>query len=404
MLALLLLLAAMMVEMTSSSSLPIGAIVLAGLTLGACGGQGRDRNHDVTRAVAASTAGTPVLSMFWRQPISDSSRDPSPQEFASPAFRLTGSRTEDMLYLGSHSGWFYALMASTGEIVWKRNIGSVSSRALLHRGRIYVGTDDGFMICLNNLGEEIWRYATQSPILEEAIVSGDSLIISNEGDQVYALDLESGKFRWLYKTDSDTEFTLRGHSGVAADPEGELVYVGLSDGSVVALRSATGSVAWVSSLRGTAERFVDVDTTPVIAGDLVLAASSAGGLFAMNKTTGRIQWQRDVSGGGGLLATDDRIYFVAAEMGLYAMDLDGNVLWRQGTRGGGESARPILHRGYLFFNLSEDGLFVADTQTGEVVQYFDPGSGVSAPPTLGRGNMYVMSNGAVLYSLGVNEG
>ena len=54
-------------------------------------------------------------------------------------------------------------------------------------------------------------------------------------------------------------------------------------------------------------------------------------------------------------------------------------------------------------NLSEDGLFVADAATGEIVQYFDPGAGISAAPTMGRQHMYVMSNGAVLYSLGVEE-
>jgi outer membrane protein assembly factor BamB len=293
------------------------------------------------------------------------------------------------------------MSATTGEVLWKKKIGSVSSRALVHRGRIYVGTDDGFVVCLNTMGDEQWRYSTRSPILEEPVIAGDALIVSNEGDQVYALDLETGKFRWLYKTDSDSEFTLRGHSGITVD--GELVYAGFADGSVVALRSATGSVAWLSSLKGTEDRFVDVDTTPVVAGDLLLAASSAGGLFAMDKTTGRIRWNREITGGGGLIATEDRIYFVAADVGVHAMDLDGNIIWRQGTRGGGESANPVLHEGYLIFNLSEDGLFVAKAATGEVVQYFDPGNGISAPATMGRQHLYVMSNGSVLYSLGVEE-
>jgi outer membrane protein assembly factor BamB len=345
--------------------------------------------------------GIPLLSMFWRQEISDVSADPRPQEFASPAFAMASTWAEDRLFMGSHSGWFYSMVATTGEILWKKEIGSVSSRPLLHRGRIYVGTDDGFLICMNSLGDEQWRYTTGAAILQEPVISGDSLIVSNEGDQVYALDLETGKFRWLYKTDADAEFTLRGHSGVVVD--GDLVYAGFADGSMVALRSATGSVAWLSSLKGSEERFVDVDTTPVISGDTVFAASSSGGLFAMDKATGRIRWNREVSGGGGLLATEKRLYFVAAELGVHALDHDGNVIWRQGTRGGGEASNPIVHGEHLIFNLSEDGIFVAKADTGEVVQYFDPGSGISAQPTMGRQNLYVMSNGAVLYSLGVEE-
>lgn len=339
--------------------------------------------------------------MQWRREITDVARDAAPQEFASPALRIGASWKEDELYLGSHSGWFYALSAKTGETLWKVKLGSVSSRPLYYRGRIYVGNDDGFVICLDTAGQEQWRYATRAPILQEPVVAGDAILVANEGDQVYSLDLESGKFRWLYKTDSDEEFTLRGHSGLTVD--GELVYAGFADGSLVALRTATGSVAWLTSLRGAEEQFVDVDTTPVIAGDLVLAASSAGGLFALDKASGRIRWHRDVSGGGGLVATDSRVFFVAAELGVYALDLAGNIIWRQGLRGGGEPAVPVLHDDYLYFSLSEAGLFVAKADSGEVVQYLDPGYGISAAPTLGRQRMFVMSNMAVLYSLGIED-
>ncbi len=379
----------------------LGTLLLGGsiLAFTSCGAS--RVNSDVTSAMDKQGPGIPLLSMFWRQVISDVSEDAAPQEFASPAFAMASSWAEDRLFMGSHSGWFYSMTATTGDILWKKQIGSVSSRPLLHRGRIYVGTDDGFLICMNTMGDEQWRYTTGAAILQEPVIAGDSLIVANEGDQVYALDLETGKFRWLYKTDADSEFTLRGHSGVVVD--GEYVYAGFADGSMVALRSGTGSVAWLTSLKRGDDRFVDVDTTPVISGDTVFAASSSGGLFAMNKSTGRIRWSREVSGGGGLVATEKRLYFVAAEVGVHAMDHDGNVIWRQGTRGGGESANPIVHGDYLIFNLSEDGIFVVKSDTGEVVQYFDPGSGVSGPPTMGRQNLYVMSNGAVLYSLGVEE-
>ncbi|MCP4448254.1 MAG: PQQ-binding-like beta-propeller repeat protein [Myxococcales bacterium] len=375
----------------------------ASLALSACiGGSGRvsDVSRDVGSALPQEDPGIAVLSLFWRSEMADASGDASPQEFASPALRLGASSHEDQLFVGSHDGWFYALNPISSELVWKVKTGSVSSRPLVHRGRIYVGTDDGFVICLDILGEEQWRYATRSPILGEPIIAGDALLVANEGDQVYSLDLETGKFRWLYKTDSDEEFTLRGHSGLTLD--GDMVYAGFADGSVAALRTTTGSVAWLSSLRGASERFVDVDTTPIIAGDMVVAASSAGGLYALDKATGRIRWSREVSGGGGLVASDDTIFFAAAEAGIYALDFDGNIRWRQGLRGGGEPSQPALRGEYVFYGLSEAGLFVAKAATGEVVQYFDPGFGISSPVSLGRDRLYVMSNSAILYALTLN--
>ncbi len=378
------------------------AAILAALALPTIAGCATpNRNLDASSAVETSGAGVAVLSTFWRKSISEVSRDPSPQEFASPALYMASSWAEDQLFMGSRSGWFYALDAPRGEVLWKKEIGAVSSRPLVHRGRIYVGTDDGVLLCLNTLGEEQWRYATRSAISQTPVLADDAVLVSNEGDQVHSLDLQSGKLRWSYKSESDEEFTLRGHAGLQVD--GELVYTGFSDGNVVALRTATGSVAWISSLKNGEERFLDVDTTPVIAGDLVFAASSAGGLFALDKLTGRIQWSREVAGGGGLVVNDTHIFFVAAELGIYALDFHGNIIWRQGLRDGGEPSQPVLHGEHLFFSLSEAGLFVADIHSGEIVQYFDPGYGISSSPTIGRQGMYVLSNTAVLYSLGIAD-
>ena len=117
---------------------------------------------------------------------------------------------------------------------------------------IYIGTDDGHVIALDPRdGREKWRYATRGPVLESPVLSGDLLILSNEADQVYALDRATGKFRWQYKSETPEEFTLRGHAGVTVD--GDLVFTGFSNGTLVALRVATGSVAW-SLAQGDAER------------------------------------------------------------------------------------------------------------------------------------------------------
>lgn len=358
-----------------------------------------NRHQDVASTIAVGDPGIPLLSISWRRALADNGSNPRPQEFASPAVVVASSPSEDILFVGAHNGWFSALRAKTSELIWKRKIGSVSSRPLVFRGHLYIGTDDGLVICLDMDGKERWRYATKSPILQTPVTVGDAVLISNEGDQVYSLDLETGKFRWLYKTDADEEFTLRGHAALTVD--GDTVYAGFANGSVVALRSATGSVAWLTSLRAGEDRFVDVDTTPVVAGDSLFAASSAGGLFSLDKATGRIRWRRDIRAGGGIAVEDNRLYFVAADLGVFAMDLEGNTVWRQGTKGGGEPSQPVVVDDYLVFALAGAGLFVADKRTGEIVQYFDPGYGISGQPALGRRHLYTLSNSAVLYALAI---
>ncbi len=379
------------------SRAPAAALLVA---LGAAPACAPVEQLDARSAVDRTDLGWPVLSLRWRVELANRAEDSKPQEFASPLALTASDPDGDRLFVGSHEGIFYGLEARTGEILWKRKVGSTSSRPVLAPDAkvIYIGTDDGHVIALDPRdGREKWRYATRGPVLESPVLSGDLLILSNEADQVYALDRATGKFRWQYKSETPEEFTLRGHAGVTVD--GDLVFTGFSNGTLVALRVATGSVAWLTSLKGDAQRFVDVDATPAAVGENVFAASSAGGVYAVDRTTGLVRWRLPLQGAGALSTDGERLYAAAADEGVYAIDLAGNVVWRQGTRGGGEPAGPVVTGDYLLYALSEAGLYVADKRTGRIHQYFDPGYGVSSLPTLSRDRMYVVSNSAVLYAM-----
>jgi outer membrane protein assembly factor BamB len=353
---------------------------------------------DATNAVERSDLGWPVLSLRWTFELADRGEEPKPQEFASPAVLLGDDAADDRLYIGSHGGYLFCLAAYNGKVLWKRRIGSVSSRPVFGPKLMYVGTDDGHLVAMDpSTGAEKWRYGTRGPILEPPVVAGDLVILSNEADQVYAIDRETGAFRWVYKSETPEEFTLRGHAGVTV--AGDLVFTGFSNGSLVALRQATGSVAWLTSLKADQERFVDVDATPVVHGEMVFAVSSAGGAFGVDRQTGLVRWRLPVENGGGLDTDGERLYLAAADQGVHALDLAGNIIWRQGTRGGGEPAGPIVTGDYLVYALSDAGLYIADKRSGRVLEYMDPGYGISGLPTLARDRLYVLSNSDILYAM-----
>jgi outer membrane protein assembly factor BamB len=351
---------------------------------------------DPMGAVKRGSIGLPVLELRWKKTVIDHGDEHGMQEFASPAIY------HDRLFIGSRGGTLFALDRRRGDVIWKKDVGAMSAQPLVDRGRVYVGTDDGIMVCLDTLdGEEKWRYPTRGAILRTPVLADDMVLFSNDSDQVYALDRDKGTYRWQYKTDMPEEYTLRGHAGVALS--GDLVITGFANGTVVALRTATGSVAWMTSLKGKSDQFVDVDSRPAVIGDTVFVASSSGGVHAVDRTTGLIRWQMDVKGAGTVVADGNRLYFAAADEGMYATDLGGNVFWRQGTRGGGEPADPLVTGDYVIYTLSEDGLFVVDKRTGVVREFFDPGYGISAAPVLDDDMLYVMSNSGILYALNIER-
>jgi outer membrane protein assembly factor BamB len=358
---------------------------------------------DALRAVPRDPLGRPVLALRWKHATADRREDSNPQEFAGALV------WRDTVYVAGQGGMLWALSAQNGTPRWKAKIGSVSTTPAVDRGWLYVGTDDGELVSVDaQTGAVKWRYASRGPIGEPPVVVGDLVLFANEADQVSAVDALTGKFRWQYRSETPEEYTLRGHAGLAVD--GDLVFTGFANGSLVALRTTTGSVAWLASLTAGSDRFVDVDSTPVVVGGTVYATSSSGGAYALDKATGLVRWQMPLSDGpksqpnpgnaGGITADELGLYVAAADQGIYALDFNGNVKWRQGAHGGGEPAPPVVSGEYLLYALAGEGLFVADRRTGEVLQWFDPGDGVSSPPTIADDDrVYVLSNRGILYAL-----
>lgn len=356
---------------------------------------------DAMSAEPVEPLGEDRLSLHWKFETADRKTEVEPQEFASPA--IWG----DTLYVGSASGWFFALRTANGAVRWRKKIGAVACAPLVLGTNLYVGTSDGSLVALDaQTGQEKWRYQGRGPIDQTPVSTSELIIFSNEADQVVAIDAITGKFKWQYKTETPEEYTLRGHAGVSVD--NDLIYTGFSNGTLAALRRDTGSVAWSTSLKGEADRFMDVDATPVIIDNLVFASSSSGGVYALDKATGLVRWRMpfydvalpSATGNVGGIASDGKALYVSvADLGTYALDLSGNILWRVGGRGGGEPATPVVFQDLLVYSLAKDGMFIADRRTGQTLEYFDPGDGVSAEATIaGDGRLYVMSNRGILYA------
>ena len=144
----------------------------------------------------------------------------------------------------------------------------------------------------------------------------------------------------------------------------------------------------------------------------VYATASSGGLYALDVSTGLVRWRTpffdaaapSTTGATGALSTDgERLFVAAADLGVYALDLDGNVLWRQGTRGGGEPAAPVVWGKLVIYSLARDGMYLADRRTGEIYEFFNPGEGTAVPTVTADGQLYVLSNRGVLYAFDLDD-
>jgi outer membrane protein assembly factor BamB len=336
--------------------------------------------------------------MVWRTTLHEHGLfEPDPEECATAA--MTGAE----LVLGSRAGTIVGVSPYTGHVDWITPVsGGVDSVARFDpaHGQVYVGADDGSFYAVEpGNGTIRWTYHGRGAFERPPELNGDLVYTASATDHVVALEAGTGKWRWQYEREMPDGFTIHGYAGPRL--VGDHLLTGFADGYFVSLAAATGEVVWARSLASTSDQFVDVDTTPAVAGGLAYVSSYSGGLCAVDLQDGSIKWRLPIQGVGDISVGNNRLFFVAPRQGLHAADLEGHVLWRQGLTEAGDLTRPTIVGPYLIFSGSRAGLFVVDRTTGQLQEIFNPGHGVCAAPTIDEQHhrLYVMSNGGSFYAL-----
>ena len=113
----------------------------------------------------------------------------------------------------------------------------------------------------------------------QPVISGDIIYAASAEGEVAAINRHSGKALW----DVDLETALSGGVGIYEDS----LFVGSSDGSVIKLDAADGSLAWSTRLSG------EVLAPPQANGKVVVAQTYDGKMQGLNYDTGEKIWVFD---------------------------------------------------------------------------------------------------------------
>jgi len=196
------------------------------------------------------------------------------------------------VYTGADDGYFYGLDADTGDELWKTSAGGLftnflnpgeakpGSSPIVVNNKIYCGSKDANLYCLNLDGKVQWKFKTDNAIIGSPSYSDGIIYTTSTDGYMYAVNANSGSQVWK------TAFTLNHYveppiysslynvgSPTAADG---VVYVG-------------GGVQYGSAMSG-----VDYDAIGMSAP----SGSWGGGIimFAFNATTGESIWNQSRAG------------------------------------------------------------------------------------------------------------
>jgi outer membrane protein assembly factor BamB len=291
-----------------------------------------------------------------------------------------------------------------GRQIWRLDMkNGVEGGVQVVGDRIYFGSSDGQFYCVSLAnGKPLWTFPVRAETLAPPTVDKGVVYFQSGADVVYALDAQTGKQLWLYNRQVTGNLSIRATTRPTV--AGENLLVGFSDGFIVSLRKNDGGLVWERKI-GRANRFQDVDSTPVVDGQSVYVASFDAALHSLDVESGGINWTVDegayvpVTVGQGRFS--DRLFYSTVSGKILSVDKRSGKILNTVVVKRGIATQPTFFKGYLLYGESEGALVVADPESGAVISRFEPGTGLVARPSAidATGEVYFISNAANLYSL-----
>ena len=323
-----------------------------------------------------------------------------------------------LLYVGGASGVLNALDESTGKLLWRvKTAGPLGGKPyLVDADRLLIATDDGLISLLDlNKREAIWTYRSDGLFRNPPVVEDGLVVLASSRNQVLALDLETGQWRWQFQRQVKSDFTIHGRAGLTyleqadAGAKTSHILTGFDDGTVASLDLATGEPSWLTSLASDEpDSFSDVDTAPVVSSDRQSLAigSVSSGVVSLSLQDGSQIWAQPYLNVHSLVSTPGRGYLaVSATMGLLGVTAGGELRWRT-PLDPGVARNPIVIGDLVVVGHSESGLLVFDVDTGELLAQSDFPQGISGQLTYdpARNRLYGMTNAGRLYAFDLLAG
>ncbi len=307
---------------------------------------------------------------------------------------------DDTIFMGSDTGSLLALTLE-GKERWRHSIspgeGRVHSSPLVHRGRVYFGTHNGYVTCLDaEAGEVIWRVKCGRQIGPGlAVTPSDGLVFAGTAigpgqGTLVALTTENGQFV--------CEMALPGQvqSVPCCDPQQRQVLVGTNDCVIYAVGITTGVPRWKFRTGGSIKGKIAIDADGVC-----FAGSFDGYIYALKTSSGQLLWKRKL---GPHLQASPMVYHNLVVMGSYTGHIvalerqSGHICWIATTGGRIVGGATLLGEHNVAIGSADGCIYLLDAATGAVQWRYSTEGAIRTTPVASTGLFAVTSDDGKLYT------
>lgn len=258
-----------------------------------------------------------------------------------------------------------------------------------HPGPLMAGQDGDTDLADSIL--PVWKFKCEDEIRSSPTADKTSLYIGVYDNNVYALDLKNGKFKWKYATEG----------GIAAKPfvYNDRLIVGSEDRIAYAL-STTGRLIWTCPTEGR------IRSSATVAFEHAFFGSDDHRLYAVNVQTGRVIWRFEAM--GPIRSTpvlgDDLVYVGSEDGYVYAVDLSSGAHRWKFRSNRNVTSTPALFRELLVVGSADWNIYGLDAKTGYSIWNVRTSQAVISSPTIYDEIAYIGSTDKYLYAIDLKSG
>jgi outer membrane protein assembly factor BamB len=269
----------------------------------------------------------------------------------------TPAVAEDLLYVGSCSGIFYALDKNTGSVKWSYDITGDGRQTSFHGDMliteelVIIGTDgrsfDGGIGHLyafeRKTGKVRWKYFAGRGVTTDVLRLGNRIFAVTQNDELICLNVQTGQRDWAFASTYTGNQPDLGHSPALA---GDQIFFGGRDDIIYALAANTGKLAWKRKLDNA------LSASLRTYGNHLYAGIAGGRLYALNVKTGVIEKSFSVENApaGKFTPAQNTLFIFLNRRGVpgTADDLIGfepatqKVRWRQSANPVSPALKPVV--------------------------------------------------------------
>ena len=281
--------------------------------------------------------------------------------------------------------------------IWSFNHkGKISSSPVYYNRKIFFGTTDGFIYCINGKGNPLWKHKTNSAIYSRPYIRNKILYVGNEKGKFEAIDTDYGFLRWKKDLKQKIDKPALFYEGK--------IYINTASQTAFSFDAISGQKNWKRFTNG------KILSAPQISKGILFIPSGEGVLLAINAKHGPVKWSKDLqflNNGSPLKIYNNKLIIALKNNKILSLNpINKKTYWRIIV-----PAKPVspflFHKGKIIFSDYSNSLTAISAYNGTILwrkKFQNPIT--EAPISLGNnilqydnnGHLYILTSSGKLVS------